>query len=223
MLYWPARLLVRALFWLLTRWEVVGLERVPRQGPFIVITNHLSIVDPPAIMAALPCRVTALAASKYIRHPFGLLLGSVDVIFIRRGEVDRTALRKALAVLASGQVLGIAPEGTRSKTGSLQRGKPGAAYLALRANVPILPVVVTGTERVFRDLLRLRRPRVRVVIGEPFRLTLPEDEKRPLQALADRMMYRLAELLPPEYRGVYGQGSARPEPKGVHQRATGAA
>jgi len=120
-------------------------------------------------------------------------------------------------------VLGIAPEGTRSKTGSLQRGKPGAAYLALRANVPILPVVVTGTERVFRDLLRLRRPRVRVVIGEPFRLTLPEDEKRPLQALADRMMYRLAELLPPEYRGVYGQGSARPEPKGVHQRATGAA
>lgn len=223
MLYWLERFIARTLLRLLTRWEVIGLEHVPRQGPFIVITNHLSMVDPPALMAALPCRVTAVAASKYIRHPFGLLLGSADVIFVRRGQVDRKALRKALAVLASGKVLGIAPEGTRSKTGALQRGKPGVAYLALRANVPILPVAMAGTERVFRDLLRLRRPHVRVVVGEPFRLTMPENAERPLQALTDEMMYRLAALLPPEYRGVYGKAPVRHSLQRTGQRVTGTA
>jgi len=210
MLYWVERFIVRVLLRILTRWEVVGLENVPSQGPFIVITNHLSMVDPPAVMAALPCRVVAMAASKYIRHPFGFLLGTANVIFVRRGQPDRRALRKALAVLASGGVLGIAPEGTRSKTGALQRGKPGAAYLALRANVPLLPVALTGTERFFRDLARLRRPHLRVVIGKPFRLEVPEGTERPLQALTDQMMQRLAALLPPEYRGVYGHLPARP-------------
>ncbi len=223
MLYWVERSIVRVLLRILTRWEVVGLENVPRQGPFIVITNHLSIVDPPAIMAALPCRVTAMAASKYIRHPFGLLLGTANVIFVRRGEPDRRALRKALAVLASGGVLGIAPEGTRSKTGALQRGKPGAAYLALRANVPLLPVALTGTERFFRDLARLRRPHLRVVIGEPFRLEVPEGAERPFQALTDQMMHWLAALLPPEYRGVYGQSAPLPTVHRGAQQATEAA
>lgn len=220
MLYWLERLIARALLGLLTQWEVTGLERVPRQGPFIVITNHLSMVDPPALMAALPCRITALAASKYIRHPFGFLLGSADVIFVRRGQVDRKALRQALAALASGKVLGIAPEGTRSKTGALQRGKPGVAYLALRTNVPILPVAITGTERVFRDLLHLRRAHVRLVVGQPFRLTQPEDADRPLQALTDEMMQRLAGLLPPEYRGVYGNMPPRPSLPHTSRRAT---
>jgi 1-acyl-sn-glycerol-3-phosphate acyltransferase len=223
MLYWLERCVVRALFRILTRWEVIGLENVPPQGPFIVITNHLSMLDPPAVMAALPCRVIAMAASKYIRHPFGFLLGTANVIFVRRGEADRRALRKALAVLASGGVLGIAPEGTRSKTGALQRGKPGAAYLALRANVPLLPVVLTGTERVFREFLRFRRPHVRVVIGEPFHLAVPEGAERPLQALTDQMMHRLAALLPPEYRGVYGQTSPRPTLRRGAQQATEAA
>jgi 1-acyl-sn-glycerol-3-phosphate acyltransferase len=210
MFYWIMRALFRFLLRLLARWEVIGLEHVPSSGPYILISNHLSYLDPPTLMASLPCRATVLAASKYKAHPFGLLLRLVDPIWIRRGEPDRQGLRACLRVLAEGGIVAVAPEGTRSKTGMLQPAKTGAAFLAVRADVPILPAVVTGTERAFQDLARLRRPHLCCVIGEPFRLDVSKGRsERRLEALTDEMMYRLAALLPPEYRGAYsGQPQA---------------
>jgi 1-acyl-sn-glycerol-3-phosphate acyltransferase len=205
MFYWTIRAIMRFLLRWLTRWEVIGLEHVPPHGPYILITNHLSYLDPPTIMASLPSRITVLAASKYKAHPFGLLLRLVNPVWIRRGEADRQGLRACLRVLAEGGILGLAPEGTRSKTGGLQPAKTGAAFLAVKADVPILPVIVIGTERALRDLTRLRRPHLRCVIGKPFRLNTSKiRSERRLEALTDEMMYRLAALLPPEYRGVYG-------------------
>jgi 1-acyl-sn-glycerol-3-phosphate acyltransferase len=126
-------------------------------------------------------------------------------VWVRRGEVDREALRKALEILERGEVLGVAPEGTRARGPyALQKGKVGAAYLATRADVPIVPLGITGTENIKRDLPRLRRAYVRVVVGQPFRL--PESGRvrsQKLHEYTDLIMYRIAELLPEEYRGVY--------------------
>jgi 1-acyl-sn-glycerol-3-phosphate acyltransferase len=129
----------------------------------------------------------------------------MGAIFVNRGEVDRKALRQALAVLEGGGVLGLAPEGTRSKTGAMQQGRSGAAYMAYRTGVKLLPIVATGQENVFPSLWRLRRARVLVVFGPAFEPPPVEGKASAAQvhAFAEEIMYRLAAILPPEYRGVY--------------------
>ena len=197
-----------SIFKLFADWEIVGLENVPPDGPFISVSNHTHWLDPPLIMTSLPRRVYPLAADKWRRRPvIGQLMASVGAIFIVRGEVDRQALRKAIDVLKQGKVLGIAPEGTRSKTGALQRGRSGAAYIACLTGVPLLPVGVIGIEKALGELRRLRRPQVKVAIGQPFTLPpLPREaggKSEPLKQYTTQIMDRIAKLLPEEYRGVY--------------------
>jgi len=112
-----------------------------------------------------------------------------------------------MAVLKQGKVLGIAPEGTRSKTGAMQRGRGGAAYIASSMGVPLLPVGIIGVEKALGKLRRLRRPQVKVVIGRPFTLaTLPSKaggRSKCLQEYTTQIMHHIAELLPEEYRGLY--------------------
>ena len=203
--------IVRWLFSLLTHWELVGRENLPLQGPYMLVTNHLSAFDPPLVGAVLGNpNVTVFAAAKHSTGLFGWILRQAGAIFVHRGEVDRAALRQALQVLESGGILGVAPEGTRSLTKTMQRGKTGAAYLALRTGVPLIPVGVIGTDKLVNDLKHLRRGHLRVVIGQPF--TLPVPEKRTpevLQELTDLIMVRIAELLPDEYRGVYSNDTNR--------------
>jgi len=206
--YWVIRGVIGFLLQLLSRLEVEGLEHVPDEGPYLLVTNHLHWLDPPVLMTIYPHRAYVFAAAKRENHWFfGPLFRSLDAIFVRRGQVDRKALRQAFAVLKGSGVLGVAPEGTRSKTGAMQRGHSGAAYIAYHAGVPLVPVVATGQEKVFASLWRLRRARVRVAFGPPF-------EPPPLsvrgkagaaevRAFTEEIMYRLAALLPPEYRGVY--------------------
>lgn len=197
--------IVRWIFSIIAQWELVGRENLPPRGPYILVTNHLSAFDPPFVGAALGNpEITVFAAAKYSTGFFGWVLRNAGAIFVRRGQADRAALRQALKVLKSGGILGLAPEGTRSRTRAMVRGKTGVAFLALRTGVPLVPVGVTGTERLADDLKHLRRGRLRVVIGQPF--TLPEPEKRTpeaLRELTDLIMARIAELLPEEYRGVY--------------------
>ncbi|MFC2031540.1 lysophospholipid acyltransferase family protein [Chloroflexota bacterium] len=215
--YRVARGIANLLAHLLCRFEVVGLEHVPDTGPYLMTINHIHWLDPPALMIAFPYKSYVLAADKWRTRPvFGALLSSLDAIWVHRGEVDRRALREALAVLKGGAVLGLAPEGTRSKTGGLQEGKGGAAYLAYRAGVGVLPTVATGHEKVFQSLLKLRRARVRITFGPFFEPPpLPAGTKATsehVQALSEEMMYRMAALLPPEYRGVYTDvEEARPD------------
>ncbi len=206
--YRMLRAIVRAFFHVCTRYRIVGLANVPPGGPLIVAMNHIHMLDSPAAMAALPWPVTAFAARKWERHPLlGTFLRAAGAIFITRGEVDRRALRGALAVLRQGGVLGLAPEGTRSRTGGLQPARAGVAYLAYLSGAPILPVAITGVEHVVPALLRLRRAEVHVRIGEPF--SLPARGRRPsagdLREQADLVMQHIAALLPPEYRGAYAE------------------
>ncbi len=198
---------------LLTCFEVVGRENMPRTGSLLVVTNHIHMFDPPILMCALPRRVVPLIAYKWRRKFFlGSLMASVGSITIHRGKVDRQALRKAFAALERGEALALAPEGTRSHTRAMQKARSGTAYIASRTGVPILPVGVSGTEKTFSSWKRLRRPKVRVVIGEPF--TLPGAPKKArgkeLERFTEQIMYRIADLLPEEYRGFYG--GPRPAP-----------
>ena len=204
------RAIVRLGFKLFTDWEVVGLENVPPDGPFISVSNHTHSLDPLLIMGSLPRRLYPLAADKWRRRPvIGQFVASVGAIFIRRGEVDRRALRQAMEALEQGKVLAIAPEGTRSKTGVMQEGRAGAAYIACLTGVPLLPVGVIGVDKVLGALRRLRRPRVKVVIGRPFTLpSLPSKaggRGKRLREHTTQIMHRIAELLPEEYRGVYSR------------------
>jgi len=200
------RVIVNVLFSLFTRREYTGLENIPAEPPYIMVTNHLSVFDSPLLLTVCPHTVRAFAAAKHKRNPvYASLLVMVGSIWVRRGEVDRKALLGALDVLKRGEVLGMAPEGTRARgTYALHKGKTGVAYLATRADVPIVPVGVTGTEQVKHNLPRLRCTRIRVVVGKPFRL--PESGRvrgQKLHEYTDFIMHRIAELLPEEYRGVY--------------------
>ena len=204
-MYHIIRAIVDVLVNLFIRREYVGLENFP-DPPYIVAINHLSIFDTPVLLTICPHTIRALTAAKYKRNPiYAPLLVIMGSIWVRRGEVDRHALREALDVLKQGGVLGLAPEGTRARgTYALQEAKTGTAYLATRADVPIVPVGLAGTERIKDNLLRLRRTYVRAVVGEPFRL--PENGRvrgQKLHEYTDLIMHRIAELLPEEYRGVY--------------------
>ncbi|MDW8327357.1 MAG: lysophospholipid acyltransferase family protein [Anaerolineales bacterium] len=197
--------LFRFLGWLLFRQEVYGLENIPASGPFLVVVNHLGIADPPLVFINVQRQMVVFAADKWKKVPgIRQLLEAAGVIWVARGEADLSAIKAALAVLKSGRPLGMAPEGTRSRTHALQRGKTGAAYLADRTGVPIVPIGISGSERLAENLRRLRRTPVRLVVGKPF--YLPPNGRASgdlLEAYTTQIMCRIAALLPPEYRGVY--------------------
>lgn len=203
LLYRSVRAFMRLLFFLLTDYSVTGQENLPEAGPLIITINHLSAVDLPAVMIAIPHQATAFAASKHQGGLRGLLLRQFNVIWVRRGTPDRRALRQALDLLQNGGVLGLSPEGTRSPTKVLIRARPGAAFLALHSGSTILPIGLTGTHQVLHAWQHLRRPRIRVVIGKPYRLPASENDRRNFQALSDEMMLHIADLLPTEYHGIY--------------------
>jgi 1-acyl-sn-glycerol-3-phosphate acyltransferase len=201
------RAFVNLLFTILTRRRVAGLENIPAEGGCVLVFNHVSNIDPPLFFGLIKRpKLTALLASNYRERPFHRFwIEAAGGLWIRRGQSDRAALAAALTLLEQGWIVGLAPEGTRSPTGGLREAKRGAAFLAARAGVPVLPVGVTGTGTLMRSLKRLRRPMVTVTFGKPFRLPAPNgrDQKQQLQAATDEMMCRVAALLPPGYRGVY--------------------
>ncbi|GAB4478440.1 MAG: lysophospholipid acyltransferase family protein [Anaerolineales bacterium] len=203
------RSVFRFLFRLLTRLEVVGLEKVPLSGGCILATNHLSRLDPPLLFMLIERDdLTALVADKYQRYPFiPWLVNTLKGIWIHREDADFRALKEARQYLQRGGLLGIAPEGTRSRTKSLLPGKPGVAYLADKADVPVVPVGISGTEGAIFKIFTLRRPRIRVVFGDPFKLPPLGREQREamIQRNTDEIMCRIAALLPAEYRGVYAE------------------
>jgi 1-acyl-sn-glycerol-3-phosphate acyltransferase len=159
------------------------------------------------VLVAVPYhQIIVLAAEKWGETwPINWLLKSVGAIFVRRGEVDREALNKCLDVLGRGGIIGLAPEGTRSRTGTMQRGKPGVAYLAIKADVPIVPVGVSGQNRIFSEWKRLRRPRLMIRMGEPFKLepVHGRNKGQQLQERSDEVMRRIAALVHEDLRGVY--------------------
>jgi 1-acyl-sn-glycerol-3-phosphate acyltransferase len=186
--------------------EYINPQYLPSTGGCILATNHLSRLDIPVLFVT-PGRdyVTALAADKYQKYlPFKWILNTARVIWIDRENADFGALRASVEYLAKGVALGIAPEGTRSK-GALIEAKPGAALIAEKAGVPIIPVGIAGTESGMHKMLRLQRAKITVRFGQAF--TLPPIDRNDragwLKCSTDEIMCRIAALLPPNYRGFY--------------------
>jgi len=203
----------RASFVPLMRLDVRGRENVPRRGALIVASNHLHNFDPEVVGAVIPRTVFIMAKKElFAIRGVGAFIGFFGAFPVDRGAVDRAALRYAVHLVEDGHALLMFPEGTRSPTSKIERVLPGAAFVALRTGAPILPVAVTGTETLPFDekaaaagRRRRGRARVTVTFGAPFHLSTGADGKRPtMEAATDEMMRHIATLLPPQYRGIYG-------------------
>jgi len=179
-----------------------GLEHFPSKGPALIVINHLGDTDIALLLAALPVALDGLGKIELYDFPIlGILMDWYGIIWLHRGQPDRRAIRCALDGLAEGRLLAIAPEGRYTLTHGLEEGGAGAAYLALKSNVPIVPIALTGTENehVYGSLHRLRRPQITLTVGQPFYL----DSSKEIQDSTRRIMQALASLLPAEYRGAY--------------------
>ncbi len=200
--------LLRPLAHILMKIKIEGAERIPRQGPVVILGNHINFLDPvlPYMLARRYVKGMT-AVETYSRFFFNFLAWSVDAIPVERGTPDLSAIRTCVEALQAGWALYIAPEGTRSGHGRLQRGYAGVALILLHAgkDVPIYPMGFAGPEHFWPNIKRLRRTPVRVRIGEPFYLD-PQDQRvrQPeREQIMAEIMGQIAALLPPENRGLY--------------------
>ena len=189
--------------------RVEGVERIPRNGAFIVVANHCSNLDPPMLGWATGHQIGRIvhfmAKIEMRRWPLiGWLATQSGVYFVRRGEGDRAAQRFSLEALADGRPIALFPEGTRSRDGRMRSFKDGAAYLAMRSGASVLPVGIAGSHRMFPGRSRLpHRTRVTIRVGEPFTLPHSSAGRIDREALTDatgRIESAVAELLPVEQR-----------------------
>lgn len=207
--YYAAKGLSKFIFSLLTRREIKGAENIPKEGPLIVVANHLHNADIPLLVISMPRAIVFMAKEELFRSWGRWAVKELGALPVRRGAVDRATLRQAIQVLKEGKVLGIYPEGTRSPDSRLQPARPGVAMIAYHSQSPILPVAVTGTEKIAGASWWLRRLQLTVTIGKPFTLapTSKQLNKETLASLTTTIMEHVAELLPPDYRGVYSKAS----------------
>ena len=189
--------------------EVTGYENVPTEGNFVIATNHLGIIDAPMAFYALDrWDLFIPVAEKWEDIPILKWLGGYfNFIFIDRFNPDIKAMRKIMKLMDEGNNLVIAPEGTRSRVGSMIEGRPGVSYLATRLGQPIVPVALIGTEdeNLFSNLKRLKRTKIYVKAGKPFTLPpLPKENRdEVLKAYTDEIMCQIGKMLPEKNWGVY--------------------
>ncbi len=195
----------------LFRIHASGLEHMPRHGPFLLISNHVTGFEFPVLRTLLrPRRIRTLAKAESWEHRLlGWMLDQWESIPIKRGESDMAAFRTSLKVLADGGILGIMPEGTRSHDGKLARANPGVSLLALKSHCPIIPMAFWGIEHVLENAKRLRRTDFHFRVGKAFTLTPTEGKlgRSDRQQIADVIMRHVADLMPPKYQGVYQEES----------------
>jgi 1-acyl-sn-glycerol-3-phosphate acyltransferase len=206
---------IKRLTRILCRVDDAQLARVPARGPLILIANHVNFLEVPLLYTHLqPRPVTGFAKIETWHNPaMGLLFDLYGAIPLRRGEADVAAFRRGLAILEVGHILAVAPEGTRSGHGRLGRGHPGVVMLALRSGAPLLPMAYYGGESLRQNVARLRRTDFHIVVGRPFYLDAGgvKMTREVRQQMVDEIMYQLAALLPPAYRGHYSNLAAATE------------
>ncbi|MBE0636853.1 1-acyl-sn-glycerol-3-phosphate acyltransferase [Candidatus Bipolaricaulota bacterium] len=179
------------------------------RGPYILVSNHVTAFELPALQSLLLPRVvrTIAKVESWDRKLLAWVLNQWDAIPIKRGESDMGALRESLQVLKDGGILGIMPEGTRSGDGRLGYGNPGVTVIAVKSGCPIVPMAFWGVEMTKANIKRWRRTKFHFRAGDPFYLEVPLGKltREDRQRMADDVMRHIANLLPDDYRGVYQQ------------------
>ena len=180
------------------RLEARGVHHIPKEGGVLLVSNHVSFLDPVIVGSAANREIHFMARSNAFDIPgLGKLISIYNAYPVNRGAPDLGALRKTIALLKAGNVVLMFPEGTRSVDGTLGKARDGACFIAHRAGVPTLPVYHSGAERMLpRNSKRLRRAKLTVAFGEPLQLIVPESEtKREMyQQMGNQMMEAIADL-----------------------------
>ena len=214
--YAASTALTRLVLLAFARLEVVGEQRVPVNGPLIVVSNHIDLLDPPLVAACVHRRVHPMAKRELFEIPLiGWFFHAYGAFPVRRFSADMGALRVARNFLRSGEAVLIFPEGTRGNMvgdiTTLRPALPGAAVVAQLSEALVVPVAITGSKvklpGVFVQWLTSSRPVIRVEFGEPFVIKAPSQGGGSPEEETDRLMRRIASMLPESHRGAYGAGS----------------
>src|SRR4030042_5027181 len=198
-------LLIRFTLFVICNVNKKAVKAVPRQGPLILIGNHINFLDVIAALAfSYPRKIFFLVKKEAFETPFlRFLFNTWGSIPVDRGTADFQALNKAVDVLNQGHFFAIAPEGTRTKDGRLIQAHAGVVVIALKSKATIMPIVQYGVEKFSENIKKLRRTKIQLQVGVPFMIcsssTYPDKEER--QLIADEIMYQMAKLLPAEHRG----------------------
>jgi 1-acyl-sn-glycerol-3-phosphate acyltransferase len=190
-LYWGIRWFFIQIFRFCYRWDVRGLENLPREGPYILCSNHISWWDPPLVGSLVRNRqVHFMAKEELFEIPvFAQILTRIQVFPVKRGSADRRAIKMALDKLKNGNILGLFPEGTRSKTDELLPPQSGVGLIALKSEAPVVPVAIIGHYRLFRP--------IKVKIGMPLQFAEYYGQKaksEQLEQIASLIMTEIGRL-----------------------------
>ena len=203
------RFAFRGIFHLLCNVRIISPQNIPSQGAYIVAHNHISLFEPPFVLSFWPHTPEAIAGADVFDRPWQkYMVRAYAAIPVHRGAYDRKVIDTMLNLLDQGMPLVIAPEGGRSHNVGMRRAHSGIAYIAARAQVPVLPVGIYGsTEDMLARALRLERPLLEMRIGQPFYLPAitgrGKARRQSRQQNADLVMNNIARLLPESYHGVY--------------------
>jgi 1-acyl-sn-glycerol-3-phosphate acyltransferase len=208
LLRWVVAGFLKALTGLMFRVDAVQLDKVPKGGPLIIVANHVHVPEIPTLYTRLyPRKVSGMAQAEHVlgKSVAGRILRLFGTIPVWRGEADLNALRTGIKELAKGNMVLLDPEGTRSHNGRLQKGRPGAILMALHSGALLLPVVHYGSENYRENLRRLRRTDLHFAVGKLFRVDAGGQRVTSSirQQMIDEVMFQMAGLLPPQYRGAY--------------------
>ena len=203
--------IIKPLYHIFLSWEARGRKNVPPSGPLIVVANHVHVIDGELLLFGVSRWIIYIAKEPLFHYPIlrPLLRWAGALAIPRQSTLSdiKGLLQQVEQTLNKGSVIGIFPEGKRSHQGKLQAGKPGLAVIASRMHIPILPVGISGTDKIHGISWLWKRPHIVINIGKPFYIPQPEDKltKPQRKALADLMMHEIAALLPPKYQGIYAK------------------
>lgn len=187
-LYAIAKSVVYGMLKPIFRFDVRGTENFPKEGGVLLCTNHIHNFDPPVVGINAPRPVHFMAKEELFKAPIlGKLLPDLNAFPVKRGMSDREALRKGLALLKEGHVLGLFPEGTRSKTGELGKGLAGAGFFALRTDAAIVPCAIIGPYKAFKKL--------KVIYGKPIDMSEMREKKASAEETTELIMEEISKLI----------------------------
>lgn len=186
--YTFARAVAAGFLQSLYRFEMVGLENIPNDGGVLICSNHINNFDPPVVGIKISRPVYYMAKEELFSIPiFGKIIRMCNAFPVKRGMSDRDALRKGLNLLKDGHILGLFPEGTRSKTGDLGKGLAGAGFFASRSNAAVVPCAIIGPYKIFQ--------KIKVVYGKPIEMDEFRKNKVSAELVTGLIMSEIQKLI----------------------------